>query len=78
MVLADTQGISLSSSEYTWEDIDKRASELGLNRSKYTQMLYELDIKNLNKHHFDFKFIVIILFLLTILTAILAIGWLLL
>ena len=92
MVLAEQQSISLSSSKYNWEDIENRSKELGFNKSKYTQMLYELDIvhhilsnhqllhmiKNSDKKHIKFFDMVILLFLLTILTAILTIGWLLL
>jgi len=78
MTLSDTQSISLSTSKYTWEDIDKRCKELNMNRSKYTQMLYEHDIDNSVKHHFDIKFIVVILFLMTILAAILTLIGLLL
>ena len=43
--LPDTRSISLASSTYIWEDIEQRSKTLGLNRSKYTQMLYELDMK---------------------------------
>lgn len=45
MSLAEQQSISLSNSKYIWEDIDNRAEQLGLNRSKYTQKLYEIDMK---------------------------------
>jgi len=92
MSLAVQQGISLSTSKHTWEEIDDRCKQLGLNRSKYTQMLYELEIghhilsnhqllhliKNPNKKYSNFFNIVVILFLFAILASVLTLGWLLL
>ena len=46
MGLAEQQSISLYNCKHTWEDIDARAEQLGLNRSKYTQRLYELEIEH--------------------------------
>jgi len=42
--MAYSVSISMASSKYTWDDVDKRAEELRLDRSKYSQMLYELDL----------------------------------
>ena len=37
--------ISLDGSHLTWDKIDSRAKQLNLNRSKYTQQLYEKDLQ---------------------------------
>ena len=88
----NTRTVSLSSSNLNWDLVDKRANEIGFDRSKYTQRLYELDLKyNVlsnkkllhmieisGKEHLKFFDIVTLLFLLTILVSILSMVWLLL
>ena len=44
--MALSVSISMCSSKYTWDDVDKRAEELGIDRSKYTQRLIELDLEH--------------------------------
>lgn len=46
MTLAEQQSISLSNCSHSWEEVDSRAEQLGLSRSKYTQMLYEIELKH--------------------------------
>lgn len=84
--------ISLQSSNFDWDTIDSRAIDLGYDRSKYTQRLYELDIKynilsnnqllhiikNSGKKKLKFFEIIILLFLFVILSCTLTLMWLLL
>ena len=84
-----TKTVSLQSSDINWAVIDNRADELGLDRSKYTQMLYLLDleynilsnhkilhsIKSPKKYNLRIVDIVFLLFLLAIFTLIIAINW---
>ena len=84
-----TKTVSLQSSNFNWAMIDGRAEELGLDRSKYTQMLYDLDlnynilsnhqllnnIKNPRKYNIRIIDVVFLLFLLATFTLIVAVTW---
>lgn len=41
-----THTISMASSKYGWEDVDERAKQLGMDRSKYIQSLAEKDLSH--------------------------------
>ena len=56
--------ISLDGSELTWDDVDKRAKQLGMNRSTYTRFLYERDIEH--KRFRDSKIVTVIFLLLMV------------
>jgi len=82
----DTRKVSISflSSDLTFEQIDKRAKELGFDRSKYFQKLCEVDLKygtlsdNRYKKRLDLFQGVILLFLIVILSTIFTLIWLIL
>ena len=57
-----TKAISLSASEISWDDADRRAKSIGFKeRSKYIQFLIERDI---HKNRHDYKQILVIILLL--------------
>lgn len=84
--IISTRTVSLQSSNINWEIVDKRAEEIGLDRSKYTQMLYDLELKHhilsnhkilsylKNNKRYDLRVIdiVFLLFLLAIFTLLIA------
>jgi len=84
--------VSLSSSDLDWKIVDNRAKNLGFDRSKYTQKLYELDlkynilsnnqllhvIKTSGKRHLGLYETIVLLFLFAIVASILTLTWLLL
>jgi len=84
-----TRTVSLQSSKFDWGIVDSRAEELGLDRSKYTQMLYELDLdhhilsnhkvldKVKNPRRYDIRIldVVSLFFILAIFTLLITIVW---
>jgi hypothetical protein len=84
-----TKTVSLQSSSISWEAVDGRANELGLDRSKYCQTLFDLDlkyhilsnhnllhsIKNPRRYNMRVVDVVFLLFLLAILTLIISVTW---
>ena len=69
-VMSDTQGISMASSKYSWEDVARRAKELNIDRSKYVQHCIE---KDLDKRRFVTPIEVIMLLSLAVITLLLVI-----
>jgi hypothetical protein len=81
--------VSLQSSNFDWVVVDSRAEELGLDRSKYCQMLFSLDltyhilsnhsllnqIKHPRKYNLRVVDVVFLFFLLSILSLLLVVNW---
>lgn len=47
-VMTDTHTISMATSRYTWEDVDRKAKKLNLDRSSYIQRTVERDMNGLD------------------------------
>ena len=69
--MQELKTISLDGSDLTWDQIDKRAKKLNMDRSKYTQNLYQHDIKRkINTETYFFGAVLALqLFLIIILLA---------
>jgi hypothetical protein len=69
----ETRTVSLATCKYNWDNVDKHAEELGLDRSKYFKLLIEEDMGSKRWFKLEVYKVITILLLVSIL-AIIAVG----
>jgi hypothetical protein len=73
MADVESRTVSLASCKYNWDQVDKHAEELGLDRSKYLKLLIEEDMGSKRWFKLEVYKVITILLLISIL-AMIAVG----
>ena len=73
MADVESRTVSLATCKYNWDQVDRNAEELGIDRSKYLKLLIEEDMGSKRWFKLEVYKVITILLLISIL-AIIAVG----